>query len=45
MAVALIRPLAWKPPYATRAAQEMAKRRKKQKQKQQQQQKKRLYTA
>ena len=32
-AVALIRPLAWEPPYAMGAAQEMAKRKKKKKQK------------
>ena len=30
-ATALIRPLAWEPPYATGAAQEMAKRQKKKK--------------
>ena len=33
-ATALIRPLAWEPPYAAGAAQEMAKKTKKQKQKQ-----------
>ena len=33
VATALIRPLAWKPPCATRAAQEMAKRLKKKKKK------------
>ena len=32
-ATALIRPLAWEPPYATRAAQEMAKRQKKKRKK------------
>ena len=33
-ATALIRPLAWEPPYAVRAAQEMAKRQKKKKKEQ-----------
>ena len=33
MATALIRPLAWEPPYATGEAQEMAKRQKDQKKK------------
>ena len=43
VATALVGPLAWEPPYATGAAQEMAKKTKKKKKKERKKERKKLY--